>query len=367
MKEKKVLIVDDIPENLQVLSNILSKHNIEIGFAMDGIQALETVEDDPPALILLDVAMPKMDGHKVCKKLKSNSNTSGIPIIFLTAKTETEDIVKGFKLGAVDYITKPFKAEELESRVLTHLELFSSKITIQKQLEELETLNKTKDKFFSIIAHDLKGPINGLSGLADILIEDFDDMSAEQIKNIHTVIKETSKSGLKLLKNLLEWARVQTGRVTLEPRNVMIKKIFEENENLITSSLKMKNIDLKINCKEDLRCFCDYNMINTVVRNLLNNAIKFTNRNGHIIIQASKSPNGLEISVIDDGIGMTDSDMKKLFRIDENMSKLGTEKEKGTGLGLIVCQEYIKMHKGNISVESKEGEGSKFFFTIPNK
>jgi len=159
-----VLIVDDIPENLQVLGNVLLQKGLDVGFATNGEEALEAVKYNKPDLILLDIMMPGMSGITVCQKLKSNPETQDIPVIFLTAKTQPEDIIKGFEVGAVDYVTKPFNSGELLARVMTQLELKKSRDLIAKQNEELMELNATKDKFFSIIAHDLRGPFSGLLG-----------------------------------------------------------------------------------------------------------------------------------------------------------------------------------------------------------
>ena len=172
IKDSVVLIVDDIPENLQVLGNILSAYGLDIGVATDGLQALENVKFQKPDLILLDIMMPGMDGFEVCEKLKSNPETSNIPVIFLTAKSQTEDIVKGFEVGAVDYVTKPFNSAELLVRVFNHLELKKAKDKIERQNDELKEMNDAKNKFFSIISHDLRGPFSGLLGLTSLIINE---------------------------------------------------------------------------------------------------------------------------------------------------------------------------------------------------
>ena len=186
-----ILIVDDIPKNLQVLSSILSFEGYQISFASSGSQALNIIETSLPDLILLDIMMPIMDGYEVCKILKSNPRTKDIPIIFLTGKVEAEDIVHGLKIGAVDYITKPFNSAELLSRVHTHIELKLSRDAIVKYNYELEEskkqlleLNASKDKFFSIIAHDLRSPFTGFIGLSQLLSEEYDSINKEELSKI---------------------------------------------------------------------------------------------------------------------------------------------------------------------------------------
>jgi len=175
-KRPLVLVVEDIPKNMEVVCNILRKEGYRLAMAGNGLQGLEMVPNVKPDLILLDIMMPEMDGFEVCKRLKENPETKDIPIIFLTAIVETVDIVKGFEMGAVDYVTKPFKGAELTSRVRTHLELKFAR-------ESLQELNATKDKFFSIIAHDLKDPLSYLLLSADMLYNQYEEMAEEKRKD----------------------------------------------------------------------------------------------------------------------------------------------------------------------------------------
>jgi len=190
-----VLIVDDIPENLQVLGNILLQKGLDVGFATNGEEALEAIEYSKPDIILLDIMMPGMSGITVCQKLKANPETKDIPVIFITAKAQPEDIIKGFEVGAVDYVTKPFNSGELIARVSIQLELKKSRDLIAKQNQELHELNATKDKFFSIIAHDLRGPFSGLLGLTDLLSQEGETMQTDEIidliKKIHQTLKKS--------------------------------------------------------------------------------------------------------------------------------------------------------------------------------
>lgn len=369
----EVLIVDDISENLQVLGNILSERNLDVSFASNGQQALDAVEFEAPDVILLDISMPEMDGFEVCKRLQANPTTKDIPVIFLTAKTESESVVKGFKLGAVDYVTKPFNAAELVSRVFTHIELNLSRKLIkqqnqklQKQNNDLQELNATKDKFFSIVAHDLKNPFNTIIGFAELLITK-KDMKPEKLSRFHQYIYDSSQKAYSLLENLLDWSRSQTGRLQWKPDNINIAAIACEVIDLLAGTASNKAIELTLKVEDPLYVFADGNMITTVIRNLVSNALKFTKEGGFVkIISASKN-NMIEITIEDSGIGISEENIKKLFRIDENVSTTGTAKEKGTGLGLILCKEFVEKNNGNISVESKIGQGSKFIFTLPKK
>jgi len=364
-EEFQVLIVDDIVENLQVLGNILSEKGYNIGYATNGEQALEAAHHTLPDLILLDISMPEMDGFTVCNRLKSDELTQDIPIIFLTARTETDDIVKGFNLGAVDYITKPFNATELLVRVNTHLKLSKSKKIIEEQNKELVQLNASKDKFFSIIAHDLRSPLNGLVGLSDILMKNANKLGEEEIKRFHTLLYQASKQGLNLLENLLDWSRTQTGRINYQPENYDLADIIGDKVNLVKAIAENKNITLTSEVEKKSIAYCDHNMISSVIRNFLTNALKFTPRSGHVTIRASKSNNVWVVEVIDTGIGLTEEEIGKLFKIDVHHTTPGTDNEKGTGLGLILCQEFIIKNGGKLNIESEKFKGSTFSFTLP--
>ncbi len=367
-----VLIVDDVPENIQVISNILYQKDINVLIAQSGKEALNIISRKPPDLILLDILMPEMDGFEVCEYLKHDPTTKDIPIIFLTAKTQTDDIVKGFELGAVDYITKPFHPAELISRVSTHLELKKSRdliIAQNQQLAEqnrqLQELNATKDKFFSIVAHDLKNPFSTLVTLSGILKDGLGNYGVDQIEKYAQMIYQTSERGYNLLENLLEWSRSQTGSIRFHPESVKLKEIVTKSLNVLENHAKNKHISIHSEIPEDMLAFVDVKMLATIIRNLVSNAIKFTERGGNVNIGAKDTGEQIAITVSDTGVGITEEHMKKLFRIDTYLSTAGTTGEKGTGLGLTLCKEFIEKHGGKIWVKSEVGKGSHFTFTLP--
>ncbi len=377
-----ILIVDDIGENLQVLGNILSREGFDTSFALSGKQALSIIEDTLPDLILLDVSMPVMDGFEVCSILKREEKTKSIPVIFLTAKTEIDNMVHGFSLGADDYVTKPFNTLELLARVRAHVDLKKSKDIILEQnkklnnlVEELSNnnveLNKliaSKDKFFSIIAHDLKGPVGNLSSFLSFMTEQYENISKEEFKKDLVILENASIKIRDLLENLLTWARSQKGDIQYKPENFNISKLIQSNVQLFESSANNKKISIINTIPENLFGFFDYQMITTVMRNLVSNALKYTNDNGSITISANEDAGFIEIMIQDTGIGMNVTIVENLFKIDvKHFSTDGTGGEKGTGLGLILCKEFIDKHSGKIWVESEIGKGSKFKFTIPKR
>lgn len=364
-KRYSLLVVDDVQENIQVLSNILDAHGYNLVFAKNGNQAVRVAKKKLPDLILMDVTMPELDGFSACKLLKEDVSTKEIPLIFLTARNQSQDIVEGFSLGGVDYITKPFNSEELISRVKNHIELNEARELIKTQNEELKKLNATKDKFFRIIGHDLKSPISQIIQLSDLLVNQFNDYSEEEIKSFVGYMKESSITTFKLLENLLDWARSQTNSITFNPAFTKIKCIGDECVSLLKENAIAKKITIHNNFNEEIEVKIDQNMISTVIRNLISNAVKFTNEGGTIELEANKKHDVIEISVKDNGVGMRRDDCEKLFKIESGNTSLGTNKEKGTGIGLILCREFVERHNGKIWAESEPDMGSKFTFSIP--
>lgn len=244
--------------------------------------------------------------------------------------------------------------------------IIDQKEMLEKNNRDLDELNRTKDKFFSIIAHDLKNPLNVLIGLSDLMIVRFDDMEQEKMLKMIVCMNESSKNLYDLLLNLLEWSRSQTKSIKYSPVLLNIGEVFDKNISLLKDSASKKEIKLKQSVKSPRNVWADQNMVMTVVRNLISNAIKFTPKGGSISLHAFENDNGmLEISVTDTGVGMTKEQVSNLFMIEKNNSTNGTENEKGTGLGLIISKEFVEINGGTISVESTISEGTRFYFTLP--
>lgn len=242
---------------------------------------------------------------------------------------------------------------------------------ITRQKEELQTLNQelkevvvTKDKFFSIIAHDLKNPFQGLIGSSEFLSNSYDELSEEEKATFIDSIKVVSHNTYKLLENLLEWANIQTGKLRFNPESINLLYELNSTISLIKQSAKNKRITFDIDIDGDIIVLADKFMIQTVIRNLLSNAVKFTNPGGSISLITTKIKDSVQIMVADTGIGISKGNISKLFNMEANLSRKGTANEVGTGLGLLICFEMIEMHGTIISVESEEGKGSKFFFSL---
>ncbi|MCX7908903.1 MAG: PAS domain-containing sensor histidine kinase [Ignavibacteria bacterium] len=255
-------------------------------------------------------------------------------------------------------ISKSILEEALfEKNLLLH------ELTITK--EKLEESNKEKDKLFSIIAHDIKSPFSGFLGIANMLSSDIESFSREELIKIAKSLKETAENVYKLIENLLEWSKIQMGLIPFNPDRFNIYYLVEQIYQLQKVNIERKQINFQNQVPMDLVAVFDWNMLSTVFRNLISNAIKFTPRGGYVTVKANLDEERLLISVEDTGIGIPESMLSEVFKVGAKTSRLGTEGEPSTGLGLILCKEYVERHNGKIWVESEVGKGTKFYITIP--
>jgi len=237
---------------------------------------------------------------------------------------------------------------------------------IQAKNEELQLANAEKNKFFSIIAHDLKSPFNGIVGFSKLLVDEIKLKNIDAVEKYAKIVLDSSNTALDLLTNLMEWARSQTGRLNYKPESFNMHDLIKEIVHVFSNIAKGKNINITVDMDTQLTVFADVSMISAVIRNLISNAIKFTHKGGQIIIRADQLAHHLKVIVSDSGVGMSESVIDKLFRIDEKYSTSGTQDEQGTGLGLILCKDFVEKHEGQIWAESAEGIGSNFIFTLKN-
>lgn len=390
MKKIAILCVDDETIILESLREQLHNQfgaDCLIETAVNGNEALEVFEDllndniDVP-VVIADYIMPEMTGDKLLEKVHR-----------LNYKTRTILLTGQASIGGVEYavnnarlyrfISKPWDRNDLiltvreaihsyeqDGRIeLQNAELrelnASLELKVELRTRELRELNAMKDKFFSIIAHDLKNPFNTLLGFSELLTNNFDDYGVEKAKEFIRLIFETSKNGYALLENLLEWSRSQTGRIVYQPDMINLLLVCEEIKSMNQARAKEKGIALWTAISDQTVVWADPNMLRTTLRNLVSNAIKFTDTNGKVIITATSKTDLVEISVSDTGVGMTQEDMSKLFRIDISHSTPGTKEETGTGIGLVLCKEFVNRHGSDITVESEPGKGSIFRFYLP--
>ena len=390
MQRQVILCIDDEKIILQALEEQLKNtfgDEYEIETSDSGDDAIEFFKElkqegiNVP-VIISDYIMPGMKGDEVLKEIHKLS--PGSLKILLTGHADIEGISNAINNAQLyRFIAKPWDKEDLVLTVREAIKSFLQEIKIRIQNDELLKLNASleekvkertaellvanasKDKFFSIIAHDLRNPFSALLGLTELLIEQWDAIDEEIKISLLTDLQTSSKITYNLLQNLLEWSRSQTGKIKVETVRLDAGTLVTETINVLQKQAEIKEITIQNNISAGTLCLADHNMISTVLRNLISNGIKFTNQGGMVKVNVTSKENMYQFSVEDNGVGMSDEIKSRLFRITEKIKRQGTAKEEGTGLGLILCKEFIEKNGGSIWVESEAGKGSKFFFTLP--
>lgn len=366
--EYKILIVDDVMSNVLLLKVLLTNEKFAIATASNGRQALEQVEKENPDLVLLDVMMPDMSGFEVAQHLKSNPNTADIPIIFLTALNSTADIVKGFQVGANDFISKPFNKEELIIRVTHQISLVAAKRLILSKTEELQRTIAGRDKLYSVIAHDLRSPMGSIKMVLNMLILNLpSEKIGAEMYELLTMANQTTEDVFSLLDNLLKWTKSQIGKLNVVYQDVDLVEVTDGVIEIFSMVASLKKIRIHEMKPKKMMVNADIDMLKTVVRNLLSNAIKFSKENSEVLVKMEEVDGMAVVSVQDYGCGISEEGQKKLLHTDTHFSTFGTNNEEGSGLGLLLCKDFVVKNGGKLWFTSKEGEGSIFSFSIPVK
>lgn len=366
--EYKILIVDDVMSNVLLLKVLLTNEKFAIATASNGRQALEQVEKENPDLVLFDVMMPDMSGFEVAQHLKSNPNTADIPIIFLTALNSTADIVKGFQVGANDFISKPFNKEELIIRVTHQISLVAAKRLILSKTEELQRTIAGRDKLYSVIAHDLRSPMGSIKMVLNMLILNLpSEKIGAEMYELLTMANQTTEDVFSLLDNLLKWTKSQIGKLNVVYQDVDLVEVTDGVIEIFSMVASLKKIKIREMKPEKMMVNADIDMLKTVVRNLLSNAIKFSKENSEVLVKMEEVDGMAVVSVQDHGCGISEEGQKKLLHTDTHFSTFGTNNEEGSGLGLLLCKDFVVKNGGKLWFTSKEGEGSIFSFSIPVK
>ena len=408
--KKKILIVDDIAENIQLAANILIDDGYSVEFATNGIEALDWIENEYFDLVLLDVMMPEMDGFQVCQKIRENPNYNNLPIIFLSASSDKESTIQGLKSGAQDFATKPFYAGELLLRIETQIQLSHARknlqslnasldekvkertsdlvkalIELKEANQELSIQNEEKEKraveltiakekaeesdnlktaFLQNMSHEIRTPLNGIIGFSKFLNAEY--LNKDDIKEITSIIIISGKRLLEIVNNVLDIAKIRTGQVNIEKKSILIKSMFSDLINFFTPLTKVKKINLKssIPSGKYQAINSDESKIYQILTNLINNAIKFT-KSGNIDFGYEIKGSDVLFFVKDTGIGIPVEQFERIFdRFTQADKSIATNYD-GVGLGLAICKGLVELLGGRIWVESKINHGTTFFFTIP--
>lgn len=361
----KILIVDDVVSNVLLLKILLTNEKFQICTASNGRECIEKTKSEHPDLILLDVMMPDINGFDTAVILKNDPETANVPIIFLTALNTPSDLVQGFKVGASDFLTKPFNKEELIVRVMQQISLVAARRIIMEQNEELRHTISNRDKMYSVIAHDLRSPMASIRMVLNLFVSTVSpEMIGQELYDLIDKANRESEETHSLLDNLLKWTKSQTGRLNVVYQDFEINDVVLGVVDIFVIIAETKHIRLNCNLgTENLKVHADTDMLNTVIRNFLSNAIKFSNENSTIDITVARSGDFARISVRDHGVGISEDRIASLFS--SGKTTYGTKNEEGSGLGLQLCKDFAVKNGGDVEVESVHGEGSTFSVLVP--
>ena len=363
----KILIVDDVMSNVLLLKILLSNEKFQVCTANCGNACIEQAKKEHPDLILLDVMMPDINGFDTAVIMKKDEELKDIPIIFLTALNTPADLVKGFQVGANDFLTKPFNKEELVMRVMQQISLVAAKRIIEKQNNELKATLTNRDKMYSVIAHDLRSPMASIRMVLNLVVASVSpEVVGKELYELLDKANRESEDVHDLLDNLLKWTKSQTGRLTVVSQDLDLNDIIPGVVEIFEMIAQTKHITLNLQKSETpLVVNADNDMLKTVVRNFLSNAIKFSPDNSSIDIIMGTENDYAKVSVRDHGVGIAPERLDTIFHKGE--TTYGTGGEEGSGLGLQLCQDFARKNGGDCTVESVEGEGSTFSVLIPLK
>jgi two-component system sensor histidine kinase/response regulator len=351
-----ILLVDDEPRNIQLAGRILAQQGYDISFAQSGPEALGIINNELPDLIVLDIMMPEMDGFEVSRRIRQEHPSSEVPIIFLSARTDTEGLLESFQAGGVDFISKPFHQEEFLARVQVHLELQQAKRRLDDEIA-------FRERLFTIIAHDLRSPFNSIIGTLDMLKHNSASLSEEEKEEFITILYNAGHQELMMMDNLLQWARSQFQGVKRNTARIDIHSLAHRVVLELTHMAEHKNIALRLKVDESTFAWADSNMVQIILRNLISNALKFTPRDGEIVISAEADKTETRVFVRDSGRGVEDTGT--LFQLGNYSTTPGTEYEKGSGLGLHLCRDFVHANHGRLWLEETGESGSTFGFSLP--
>ncbi len=359
-----ILVVDDTPANLEILTQMLKERGHRPRPVPSGSLAIRAAEYEAPDLILLDINMPEMDGFETCRRFKASEALKEIPVMFISARSETFDKIQAFRAGGVDYITKPFDIDEVSARVETHLKIRQLQTALENQYNDLKHLEEMRDSLVHMVVHDMRSPLSVIKMALHIIKSRAEScLDEESIQDLQAA-SECSDTLMSMVNNLLDVSRLESGAVSVGDEVFLIEDIVTRVVDQL--GVLAQDRDLRIDVSSTLpACLGDGQMIERVIANLLGNAVKFTQPGQKVSISASKDDNCVQIIVSDEGAGIAEEYHDKIFEKFGQVSR-SLVRQPSTGLGLSFCKLAVEAHGGDIKVESEIGKGSRFIFSLPS-
>lgn len=359
-----ILIVDDTPANLQLLAGLLRERGYKPRPVLNGKLALQVASAEPPDLVLLDINMPDMDGYAVCEEMKRDAQLKDVPVIFISALTDTLDKVKAFHAGGVDYVTKPFDAEEVGARVHTHLTIRRLQLDLQNRYAELQELQQLRDGLVHMIVHDLRSPLNSVMGYIDLLRSETNASAADRAKFIDEAYGGASDMS-EIISSMLDMNRLEANEMPVDRQLVDLCDVAAEAMRSLGGLAIGRKLS-QASPEGAVQSNCDPALIRRVIGNLLGNALKFTPESGTITVTVQRTDGRPSIEVADTGPGIPEDFLGKVFDKFSQAAEGRSRKKYSTGLGLAFCKLAVEAHGGTIGVRSKVGAGTQFWFQLPN-
>jgi len=382
--KESILIVDDTPANLQLLAVMLSEQGYKVRIAQDGTIALLSVESSLPDLILLDIMMPEINGYEVCSKLKASSLTKDIPIIFISALSEVFDKVKAFEVGGVDYITKPFQAQEVLARVEHQLQIRRlsqqlveqnarlqqevqrreiAEVEVRKSLSKEQELNQLKSYFVSMVSHEFRNPLTTILGFTELIRDFGQQLSEEKKQGYIRQIEEAARRMTALLNDVLSIGQAEAGKLEFNPKPLDVEEFCTDLVEEIKLGNSVQPIIAFSGPSQLTKACLDKNLLRQILTNLLSNAIKYSPEGSTVIFDLVCQDEQAIFYIKDQGIGISPEDQQRLFESFHRGGNVG--KISGTGLGLTIAKKAVDLHGGKIAVKSEVGVGTTFSVAIP--
>jgi signal transduction histidine kinase len=361
--QPSILAVDDTPANLSLLVGLMKDLGYRLRPVPSGDLALRAAAAEPPDLILLDISMPGMDGYEVCARLKEDPQLREIPVIFLTAHTETQDKVRAFAAGGVDYVSKPFQAEEIRARVATHLALARQKRELRESYEQLRALEKMRDDLVHMLVHDLRSPLTAMLTLLQLVQRSGQSGSADAQRDVAECLGATKRM-MVMVTSMLDASKLEAGGMRLDRSSFDLGSLARDIVRGMGGLASGREVSVEAAAPVVVNA--DATLLGRVVQNLLANALRFTPRGGTIRIALSSGDRGARFAMSDEGPGVPEAMWSRIFEKFGAVSGPTPEGSYSTGLGLPFCKLAVELHGGAIGVESGPGQkGSVFWFTIP--